>query len=263
MTARIGIVGYGYIGQYIYQQITTRPELGLEIAFVHNRTAAKLAALPPHYLLENLDSFATCRADLIIELAHPDITRMYGKAFLTHGNYMPLSLTAFSDAALEQTLLDTACQNSTCLYIPHGAVVGLDALEEGRQMWDAVTITMKKPCASLDFSTAPHIDPSTITQETVLYDGNARGICPLFPRNVNSHAAVALAGLGFDRTRSILIADPQLTDSIIAVEAHGQGVDLRVKRTNPMQGVSGVFTLVSMLASIGRAKAQQTGLRVC
>ena len=55
MTARIGIVGYGYIGQYIYQQITTRPELGLEIAFVHNRTAAKLAALPPNYLLENLD----------------------------------------------------------------------------------------------------------------------------------------------------------------------------------------------------------------
>jgi predicted dinucleotide-utilizing enzyme len=263
MTTRIGIVGYGYIGQYIYEQITTRPELGLEIAFVHNRTMAKLEVLPPDLALEDLGAFAARGADLIVELAHPDITRTYGVAFLQNGDYMPLSLTALSDAQLEQALLGAARENATCLYIPHGAVVGLDALEEGRQMWDAVTITMKKPLNSLDFSVASHIDPETISGAAVLYDGDARGICPLFPRNVNSHAAVALAGIGFDRTRSVLIADPGLTDSIIEVEAHGQGVELQVKRTNPMQGVSGVFTLVSMLASIGRAKAQRAGLRVC
>ena len=44
--ARIGIIGYGYIGSYVYEQITTRPELGLEIAFVYNRTREKLADLP-------------------------------------------------------------------------------------------------------------------------------------------------------------------------------------------------------------------------
>ena len=30
--SRIGLVGLGYIGRYVYEQITTRPELGLEVA---------------------------------------------------------------------------------------------------------------------------------------------------------------------------------------------------------------------------------------
>src|ERR1035438_5801177 len=44
--ARIGLVGLGYIGRYVYEQISARPELGLEIAFVHEQAAERLAGLP-------------------------------------------------------------------------------------------------------------------------------------------------------------------------------------------------------------------------
>ena len=90
-----------------------------------------------------------------------------------------------------------------------------------------------------------------------------RGICPLFPRNVNTHAAVAMAGIGFDRTRSVLIADPALEASIIELEAAGGGVLVHVHRENPMKGVSGVLTQTAVLASITRARTAPPGVVVC
>ena len=260
---RIGLVGFGYIGRYLFEQIRQRPELGLEIGFVHNRSGNRLADVEETVVLGDLEAFAQCRVDLVVEVAHPDITLRYGEAFLAQADYMPLSLTALADATVEEKLRQQAEENGKRLFVPHGAVVGLDALEEGRQMWDEVSITMKKPLRSLDFAAAAHLGPQGIDGETVLYDGPARGLCPLFPRNVNSHAAVALAGVGFERTRSVLVADPQLDDSIIELRARGGGVELDIRRANPMQGVSGVFTLMSTLASIGRAGKGKPGLQVC
>jgi aspartate dehydrogenase len=130
-------------------------------------------------------------------------------------------------------------------------------------MWEEVRITMRKPPRTLDFSAAPHLRQDPFAAATVLYDGPTRGICPLFPRNVNSHAAVALGGLGFDRTRSVLVADPALEVSVIEIEARGQGVEIQVRRANPMKGVSGILTLVSALASICRAQVTEPGLRLC
>ncbi len=260
---RIGIVGYGYIGKYVYEQLTSRLELGLEVAFVYNRSREKTAKLPPGMVLEKLEDFASRGADLVVELAHPLITQEHGTAFLRQTDYMPLSLTALADAALEQELLATARRHGTCLYIPHGAVVGLDALEEGRQIWEEVRMVMRKPPRTLDFSASPQFRAEELGAETVLYEGPTRGVCPLFPRNVNSHAAVALGGIGFDRTQSVLIADPKLEVSVIEIEMRGQGVEVKVQRSNPMKGVSGVFTLVSTLASICRAKGPRSGLQLC
>jgi aspartate dehydrogenase len=210
--ARIGLIGYGYLGSYVYEQIQTRPELGLDIA---------------------------------------------------HTDYMPLSLTCLAETALERTLLAAAVQNDSRLYVPHGAVIGLDALSEGREMWEEVTITMKKPPRSIDFADSPDYARKDIDAETVLYDGPTRTVCAHYPRNVNSHAATALAGIGFDRTRSILVADPRLDVSLIELSARGQGVEIDIRRANPMQGVSGVMTLLSSLASICRVKAPGAGLQIC
>ena len=261
--ARLGLIGFGYIGSYVYEQVTTRPELGIDIAFVHNRSPDRVTELPTEQILEDLGDFASRQADLIVELAHPDVTRRHGVEFLKSSDYMPLSLTAFADAELDSALRRTADEHGTCIYIPHGAIVGLEALEEGRDTWEEVSIVMKKPPRSLDFSNVPQFKEVEISSETVLFDGSARDICPLFPRNVNSHAAVALGGIGFDATRSVLVADPALETSIIVVRARGGGVEVEVRRENPMNGVSGVFTLVATLASIGRACGPGAGLRIC
>lgn len=260
---RIGIVGFGYIGSYVYQQVTGNPELGLEVVFVCDKIPERLARLPREVILKNPKDFAVRKPDLVVEMAHPSVTQAYGVKFLSAADYMPLSLTALADAALYSALEETARKNQTCLYIPHGAVVGLESLNECREIWEEVKVTMQKNPRNLDFGAATQFKALEIKEATVLYDGPTRGICPLFPRNVNAHAAVAIGGIGFDKTRSVLIADPKLDVSIIEIEAHGQGVKMKIQRSNPLKGVSGIFTQAATLACIRRAKARKEPIEIC
>ncbi len=260
---RIGIVGFGLIGSYVYRQIVARPELGLDVAFVHNRSPGRVAHLPPETVLDDLGDFAGREPDLVVELAHASVTVAHGTAFLRHTDYMPLSLTALADAELERALLDTSRAHGTRLYIPHGAVVGLEAIAEGRDQWDEVTMVMRKSPSSIDFTDHPTLTADEISGDTVIYDGPTRGICPLFPRNVNSHAALALGGIGFDRTRSVLVAVADSHTSDIEIIARGEAADLTIRRVSPMKGVSGMFTLISALGSVVRAKSPGAGLQIC
>lgn len=253
---RVGLIGFGYLGSYVYEQIVAHPEWNIEVTFVVTRSGAP-AALPAHLHHTSVAAAMATRPDLVIELAHADVTTRHGEDILRHCSYMPLSVSALADAALHDRLLDTATANGTTLYVPHGAATGLDTLAECRDIWETVHVTMKKHPRNLDFSAVPGIDVQSIAGPTVLFDGPTREICALFPRNVNTHAAVALAGIGFDRTRSVLIADPSLEESIIEISASGAGVELNIARRNPLKGVSGILTLRSALGCILRVCAKE------
>ena len=105
---RIGIVGYGHIGSYVYQQLARRPELGIEVAFVHDMRADRLAQLPQALVLEDIEDYASRNVDMVCEFAHPDVSRQYGEMFLSGTDYMPLSATVFADAAIEEGLKEAA-----------------------------------------------------------------------------------------------------------------------------------------------------------
>lgn len=128
-------------------------------------------------------------------------------------------------------------------------------------MWEEVTMEMRKHPANLDFSVSG-INQS-IEKETVLYDGSTRDLCPLFPRNVNTHATLALAGIGFDRTHSVLIGDPETSSATLSVTAKGGGVDLRLYRQEEITGVSGASTPWSVYQSIVGVGDENPGMHFC
>jgi aspartate dehydrogenase len=140
--------------------------------------------------------------------------------------------------------------------------MGLDTIIDGREMWETVKIVMKKNPKNLDFARSG-IDPSAIRAETVLYEGPTRGVCPKFPRNVNTHATLALGGVGFERTHSTLIADLTLNAAILEIYARGSGVDLEMKRSEEITGVSGASTPWSVLQSILSTAAKDPGMHFC
>jgi aspartate dehydrogenase len=259
---RIGLIGYGQIGAFLHQEITQHPEFGLEIAFVHEVVKERTKGLPPGMLLDRMEDFQKFNVDVVAEVAHPEVVRQYGPMILEKTDFFMLSITALADAALEKKLLDLAKTKQRRLYMAHGAAIGLDGLQDGKDSWEKVTVTMKKSPKNINFDYAKQWDPSKIDRETVLYDGPTRGICPLFPKNVNSHATLAMAGIGLDRTRSILIAVPNLDISIIEVEAEGEGNRIHMVRTNPIKGVSGKLTLLSVLDSVKKIQAGGSGLQI-
>ena len=249
---RIGIIGYGFIGRYIYEQVQNN-EADMEIAFVWNRSSDAISDLPRELVLDDLNSFADYHPDLILELAHPAISAEYAEAFLAKTNYMMLSVTAMADQELALRLENTAIENDNKLFIPHGALIGVDNLREGMDNWEEVTITFKKHPDSLDFSNTD-IDPASITSSTVVFDGPVRDIAKLFPRNVNTMVTCALSTLGLDKTRAVLISDPALTSLSAEVKATGKDGSLfETKKVEHSAGVSGTGMLISQLGSIRRA----------
>ncbi len=258
---RIGIIGHGMIGSYVYEQITSKPELGLEVGFVNDAVKERTAGLPKEIVLDKLEDFASREVDMVAELAHPDVTRKYGLMILEETDYFLLSVTALADPGREAALTEIALKHGTRVFVPHGGVMGLDAIVEGRDTWDEVKIVMKKHPRMIDFARSG-VDPSTITGPTVLYEGPTRGVCPKYPRNVNTHATVALGGLGFDRTNSILIADPSLDVAIVEIYCKGAGVELEFKRSESVTGVSGTSTPWSVLQSLIKTTEQRPGLHL-
>ena len=218
---RVGLIGFGFIGVGLYRAITRRELEGLEVAFVWNRSADKLAGLPAQLVLADIANFADAAPDLIIESAHPDITRAHGEAVLARCDYMPFSVTALADDGLHHRLMATANAHGHRLIIPQGALVGTDALLGWRHMWRDVTITFRKHPNNIDLGMVNR-RAEDIRTETVVFDGPVREIAPLFPRNVNTMVTCALATVGIDRCRGRMIADPALDHAVAEVEAWGK-----------------------------------------
>ncbi|MDT8321939.1 MAG: aspartate dehydrogenase domain-containing protein [Xanthomonadales bacterium] len=161
-----------------------------DIAFVWNRSPGCLAGLPETLALENLDEFAGRRPDLVIEMAHPSVTAAHGAAFLRVCDYLPLSVTALADERLQAALMSACAEGDSSLFIPHGALIGLDNLVEARDNWAEVCVTFTKHPDSLDLSGVA-VDPAELNAATVVFDGSVREAATLFPRNVNTMATCA------------------------------------------------------------------------
>lgn len=250
---RVGIAGFGFVGRNVYERIVGDPDLGLDVAFVWNRSSDRLSEVPMDLRLDDLADFAERKPDLVVELAHPEITRQFGAKVLKVADYLLLSVSALVDDALEASLRAAADASGTRLLIPHGALVGVDNLVEGRANWSTVTITFEKHPGGIDFSESG-IDGGAITERTTVFEGTAREIGALFPRNVNTMVTCALATVGLDRCQAKLIADPALDVGIAIVEATGtDGATLMSRKAQPMAGVSGTEMFESLFGSILRA----------
>lgn len=118
---------------------------------------------------------------------------------LKSGDPCAFSCTELVGAALETVILAQCGASETRFFFPHGAILVLDGLMDGREVIETVTVTTSKSGNSLG------ADESA---EGLLYDGPTRDVCHLFPCNVNVQAAIALAGIGFDRTISRIVAVP-------------------------------------------------------
>jgi aspartate dehydrogenase len=244
----LGIIGYGYLGKSLHQALA---ESDIHVSCVYNRSAERLVGLPDSIATTDVEEFvdAAANVDLVVELAHPDISRHMGEQILERTSYMPCSVAALADDQLKEKLLATALAAETRLLIPHGAVVGIDNLVECRDNWQAVTITFRKPPGSIDLQEEPEGD------ETVLFEGSVREIAKKFPRNVNAMVACALATVGLDVAVARMIADRSL-DNVLRGEFEFLGKDgsrLLIVKQEPAVGVSSPGMINSLKGSVLRA----------
>ena len=105
------------------------------------------------------------------------------------------------------------------------------------------------------------LDLDTLTSAAVHFDGTARQAATQYPKNANVAAAVALAGLGFDHTRAVLIADPGIDANIHEIEARGAfgSFSFRIEgKALPDNPRSSALAAMSVISAIERRRAPIT-----
>lgn len=154
-------------------------------------------------------------------------------------------------------LVEQAKASGGRIIVPTGALLGLDAVRAAAEgAVESVTLVTRKPPRGL--AGAPYleqngIDVLAITAPTRVFAGSAREGAKGFPANVNVAAALALAGIGPDRTRLEIWADPTVTRNTHTVKVEADTVRLTMtienvpSEENPR---TGRITPLSLLACL-------------
>lgn len=256
----IGIIGFGRIGSHLYKKIKETP--GLRIAFIYEINKELTKGLEKSILVNNPKNLPKRKADLAVEAADFRAVEALAPQVLEETDMLILSAAALADEKLENKLKKICEERRTKFYIPHGALLGMDGFQDARDAFEEVSITTVKPPRNLDFSFQKEWRMEEIKTRTLLHDGSTREACKLFPRNVNAHAVLAIASLGFDKTRSTLIADPNTTMSSHHIVAKGGDATTEIIQASPIKGVTGEFTLSSVYGTVKRILIERHGLNV-
>lgn len=257
MKKKIGLIGFGVIGSYIFRRVE---EEGLmEVGFIFDLDQTKTESVNPALLLTSFDDFEKRPVDLVVEAAVPQAVKELGPRVLKNSDLLIFSLTSLADNDFRQEMETTARASGTRIYIPHGAFLGLDGIHDGRKMVETVQITTTKNPKNLG------LEDQGITQPVVLYEGSTRGACERFPRNVNAHASLALAGLGFDKTRSKIVADPGTNSMAHVIEVTGKGLRWKIEIESLPTGagaVTGAYTPESAYQTVRRICIEEVALQL-
>ncbi len=217
---RIGILGGGTIARLFLEHIK-RGDLGggIDVAAICGRSAASQGATLAREFgvpfVVGASALAATKPDVVIEAASHEAVREHLVGLLSARiAVIVLSGGALVDDALRAKAEKAAEEHGVLLYVPSGGIGALDALKAACIAGvDEASIQVAKPPAAwkkIPFVEALGVDLDKLTEARILFEGPAREGVPHFPQNVNIAAVLSMAGIGFDRTRLRVIADPAL-----------------------------------------------------
>jgi aspartate dehydrogenase len=257
---RVGVVGLGTVGRALCQAIDRR-EVRVRVVAVttrhHERARLFLRELcdpPPLLALDEL----VARSELVIEAATQEALGTIAPCTLRQGkDLLVLSVGGLLD---RHDWVELAHQTGSRIYVPSGAIVGLDGLKGAAIGHIAsVTMTTRKPpkaLAGAPFVVEHQIDLDRFTEPTLIFEGSAREACRGFPANVNIAAALSLAGIGADRTRLRILVDPGGTRNVHDIEVVGEfgrfsiHLENEPSETNPRTGKLTYLSTLAMLKAL-------------
>jgi aspartate dehydrogenase len=234
----IGIIGCGAIGSTLAKAAETLPDINDIYVFDKSHVCSRVME-EKFTKVKSILEFEELmeKSDFIIEAASQEAVLLYVNDILAGGkDVLIMSVGALVDDTLRMQLTKTALDSSTRLYIPTGALCGIDGVNSASvSELDEVTLITRKPPSAFE-GVAYVLEKGVITDEIttpkVLFEGTAREAVRCFPKNVNVAATVSLAGIGFDRTIVKIVADPTTHQNHHTISASGSFGTLRAEMNN-------------------------------
>ena len=205
MKGKIGLIGIGAIGSFLAGRLKGRIAWICDADEAGARKRMRKLGLKARFVKKPVRG-----VQLVVECASQQaVPLLLGS--LKYADVLILSVGALANDSLRRKLEAAARKHRHKLLIPSGAVGGLDALKSCKPR--EVLLETRKPPAGLGRSDR---------KPTVVFNGNARSACKKLPKNINVAATLALAGVGFDKTRVRVISYPAVKSNIHRVIVKGE-----------------------------------------
>ena len=259
--ARVAVAGLGAIGASVVRELDRGIE-GLVLTAVSAQNIAKhrawldeLTSAPEVLPIEQLAEIA----DIVVECAPSKLVRSIVAPVVARGK---TAIVLSVGALLEnEDLIDLAKDNGGQIVVPTGALIGLDAVTAAAEgTIHAVRLVTRKPLQGL--VGAPHlvenkIEIEGLTEPLRIFEGTAREAAKGFPANLNVGVALSLAGIGPDRTRVEIWADPTVTRNThrIEVDSDSARFSMSIENIPSENPKTGRITALSVIACLRKQRA--------
>ena len=267
---RIGLLGCGAIGTQIALAIDSG-KIPATLTHVYDidrshaeNLVSKLKQKPE--IVDNSHLLSSNPVELVVEAASQEAVRKDAVSILQNKkDLMIMSAGALLDESVFEVISDACKDFGKTVYLPSGAIAGLDALKAVKdELESIILVTTKNPNSLKDapFFDSSDIDPDKIAESTVLFDGTAKEAVALFPKNVNVSALLSLVGLGGNNTRVRVVADPNTDKNTHEIVANGKFGNLKIivenvpDSTNPKTSRLATLSAIELLRQICTKEVQ-------
>ena len=254
---RIGIVGCGAIGGSLAGSIIKDFKTQARLGALYDRSAERVEGLVKRLSLDkktavrDLAQLIT-RSDLIIEAASADDSLNIARsAVKRRKDILILSVGGLINGVKELRAL--AKRRGAKVYIPSGAIAGIDALKAASlKNIKSITLTTRKNPRSfsgVEYVSRRGIDLGRIKTDRVIFSGSAERAVRLFPKNINVAAILGIAGVGFKSTRVRLIASPKVKRNIHEIMIESESARIFTRTENQLHPKNPKTSYLAVLAA--------------
>ena len=222
---KLGIIGCGAIGSDVAKAVDEMEEIDrIYLYDMDEKKAKNLAEKLKKGEFATVEKFLS-DVDVVFEAASQQAVRQYAEKVLNAGkDLIIMTIGTLFDDKFRNKIIKIAKEKGKKIYLPSGAVAGIDGIKAASLGGlDEVTLVTTKSPESLG---------KHLSKRTILFEGNAREAVREYPRNINVAACLSLAGLGFDKTKVKIVADPVIKYNSHKVLAHGKFGRLRAEVEN-------------------------------
>ena len=253
----VAVAGLGAVGQTVARSLDNGiPGLKLVAVSARNRDRARgiVAGFQNDVPVVDLDRLAGM-ADIVVECLPAAAFPLVAEPALKAGR----TLVVISVGALlaYPHIIDMAKDFGGEIIVPTGALLGLDAVQAAAQgTINSIRMVTRKPPAGL--ASAPYlrengIDLNGLTKPLMVFEGTAREAIKGFPANVNVAVALSLAGIGPDKTRIEIWADPTIDRNrhTIAIDSDSARFEMSISNIPTAENpATGRITALSVIAAL-------------
>jgi aspartate dehydrogenase len=225
---KLTIIGCGSIGSTLARFLETMDEVDMVHIYDNKKEAVdKLMqeCQKVRYATNLEDAFE--KSDLVVETASQSAVHEHIPKALEMGkNVLVMSVGAFVEDDFKEKCRILAKQKGCKVYIPSGAVCGIEGIcAAAVSEIDEVIIMSYKPTEAfrdVKYLKTKGIDIDTIKRPKVIFSGHAKDAVKHFPKNINVAATLSLAGIGLERTVVKIVIDPKATLNTHRIIAKGK-----------------------------------------